>query len=371
MNDFGFNPINTLASTNFDVLKIDGVEDPLINAEKLSSIDLEESYFCNAIAFINESNIKYTNAKLTLYKSISEAASSRVVLESFSDFFVAVKEIIRKFLKFINNMFSKFLAFLSKMVEGDSTLKKYKNRLNDFTDDNSFKITGYKYTFKENVPVAEAILQYNNSILDGLWSERERDLNVLGVKDAISSIDLEQDCAKFRAQVLGETDPIYVTEFSNVLFLTYRNNTSTAGEINVDAAYVNEVKDRYFSYNNTKRIINNHYKQLEKDYKTVENQIQDLVRRNGDLNAKAFMDRLPEDTSIESIEGNTDLSGLTMSSELMTQLDIYVKAKVEQIQAYSNIHTLAFSAKLDALKECNVQDRNTLYMALNAIDTTL
>jgi hypothetical protein len=44
--------------------------------------------------------------------------------------------------------------------------------------------------------------------------------------------------------------------------------------------------------------------------------------------------------------------------------------KVMQIEGYSNIHTLAYSAKLDALKECTIQDRNTLYQALLTMKVT-
>ena len=54
----------------------------------------------------------------------------------------------------------------------------------------------------------------------------------------------------------------------------------------------------------------------------------------------------------------------------MVKLDSYVKIKIDQIQEYSNIHTLAFAAKLDAMKECAKQDRNTLYTALSRIQRT-
>ena len=40
MDTFSCIPTNTTALANFDILKIDGVEDPLINADKLSDIDI-------------------------------------------------------------------------------------------------------------------------------------------------------------------------------------------------------------------------------------------------------------------------------------------------------------------------------------------
>ena len=65
---------------------------------------------------------------------------------------------------------------------------------------------------------------------------------------------------------------------------------------------------------------------------------------------------------IDNIE--TTAGGTLMAAELMTQINAYVHAKINQIQEYSNIHLLAFGGKLDAMKECLNQDRNVLYVAL-------
>ena len=47
-------PTNTFASTPFDVLKVDGVEDPLIDVNKLATIDINESFFSMCVDFVNE-----------------------------------------------------------------------------------------------------------------------------------------------------------------------------------------------------------------------------------------------------------------------------------------------------------------------------
>ena len=59
---------------------------------------------------------------------------------------------------------------------------------------------------------------------------------------------------------------------------------------------------------------------------------------------------------------------LTMYCQKMN--DLYTKIKVDQITEFSNIHTLAFSAKLDALKESYKQDRALLYTALLKVQRT-
>ena len=67
-------PTNTMATTSFDVLTMDGIDDPLISINKLATLDLDECYFATAVKFVNETNRNIVQAKESLYKSISEAA---------------------------------------------------------------------------------------------------------------------------------------------------------------------------------------------------------------------------------------------------------------------------------------------------------
>ena len=358
---------NTVALANFDILKMDGIQDPLININSLTDIDIEETYFQTAIVFINEQNTIYTNTKKKLYKSIYEASSYRIILESFSDFYISVKAIIDKFLKFMKDMFSKFLATLCKLIESEHPLKKYKNYIDNFNDDDSFIFNGFNYTFSDDIPLPQAALEYNNSLFDQLWAERNSDLNTDTIKNATSSINLEEDCAIFRGIVIGKSEKIYITDYSSELFCVYRNEKTTTEDITATPAVVKESKKRFFSYNKVRTSLNQQYKQVERSYNDIEDQLKDLVKRNGDLNAKAFINKLPEGTSISSVNGNVNLDGLTMSEELMAQIDIYTKVKIEQIREYSNIHLLAFSAKLDAIKNCFIQDKYIMYRAIEQV----
>ena len=122
-----------------------------------------------------------------------------------------------------------------------------------------------------------------------------------------------------------------------------------------------------------KKQITSDQTRIERDYEQVKKQVKDLTKRNGDLNLSAFIDRLPEDMrkAVKKERGSSDnQQGFSMSADLMYKLDLYTKAKVDQITEFSNIHTLAFSAKLDALKESYKQDRALLYTALLKIQRT-
>ena len=362
-------PTNTVSLSNFDVLKFDAVEDPLIDVTKLTTVDFEESYFATTVNFIMENRNEYTKAKMTLYKSISEATSERVVLESFSDFFVKIKEIIDKFLKFLKSLAARFLTSLNKLIESESYLKKHKKDFSDFKDADKFDITGYKFTFTDNIPVPNAILDFNRDMFIDLLGDQNK-INASGVQstNVYLAADLENKCNEFRKNIIGADNDISISDFPDELFKVYRNGDSDTNTIEVDRLYVKNAVDRFFSYSTIKKSIDSQYKQVNDAYKRVEAQVKDIVKRNGDLNKEAFKTNMQKATDITAV--SVDGEGIMMSGDLMVQLDIYVKTKVDEIQKCSDIHALAFSAKLDALKDCYRQDKATLYTALSRIQRT-
>jgi hypothetical protein len=373
MNTYGLNPTNTLASASFDVLKMDGIEDPLINVNKLATMDLEESYFSIGVAFINECRDEMTNHKITFYHSLQEATNEVAVLESFSDYYSKVKQVIDKFIAFIKNLVNKFIVAMMKFIKSDSYLTKHKKDFDNFSDEDKFTFDGFEYTFSQDIPSPTAALQFNNSLFDDLYaSQTAGALSIDAVRTVIANMDLEKDYNEFRAKVIGkEGESIYVTEFSDALYEVYRNGDRDTVKIEADKIFIRRTLDRYTHFNTVKTSVERNRNDIEKAYRSVQEQVENIVKRNGDLNVSAFLNKLPSDSGITGIAStSTDVTGIRMSADFMAQLDLYVRAKVDQIQEYSNIHVLAFTAKLDAIKEAYNQDRSVLYTALSKIKVT-
>ena len=358
-----FEPTNTLASANFDILKVDAVEDPLINVNKLATMDFEECYTAQVVAFINECRNEITDKKISFYKSLNEAADERAILESFSDFFAGVKDIINKFIKFLKKIVDKFVITIMKFVKSDNYIKKHKDHFNKLQRDIEFEFKGYEYTFSPSIPAPNAALSYNSSLFDDLHADNKRDLTAQSVRDSIVAIDLEKKYNEFRGAVIGKDgNLISISEFSEELYRVYRNGEMDTTNVTADITYIRRCLDRFLEYTKMQKEVTHQRDEIIKAYERVQKQVEDITKRNTDLDKQAFLSRLPADTSIGNIE--TTAGGTMMAAELMTQIDVYVRAKIDQIQEYSNIHLLAFGAKLDAMKECLNQDRNVLYTAL-------
>ena len=370
---FGFNPTNTLDSVSFDVLAIDGVEDPMIDINKLTNMELNESYFLTAIKYISESRMEYALCKNNLYSCIAEATNSAVILEGFSDFFSKTRQIIEKFLKFIKSLFQRFITNLNKLVGSEKYLTKHKKLFNDFNDNDKFKFEGFKYTFNPNIPNAAIALNFDNLFdpFESMAVNGSIDITAGSVASTIQSINYANDYDSFRASVLGKDGKIYESDFSNALFKVFRDGADTTDTIEADRRFVLDAKDRFFGFNATKTSVENEYKRVEASYKQLEDQIKNITSRNGDLNTAAFLDRLPEGVkSNATVNGKTTQQGIAMSADLMYQIDVFVKNQVDRIKEYSDIHSIAFAAKLDAMKEAAKQDKNVLYTALSKIQRT-
>ena len=360
-----FKPTNTMASVSFDVLKMDGIDDPLINVNKLATMDLEESYFNLAVNFIKEMNNEITANKIILYKSISEANTDTLLLESFSDYFSKVSAIIDKFIKFIKSLVAKFITAINSLISSDKYLIKHKKDFSKFKTADEFDIYGYEYTFSPNIPIANANAHFTTDYLFGdVVKTVGNVISIDPLKSALESINLEDICNDFRANVIGKQSPISASEFAEELFRVYRNDEMDTTLLEITSTEVHKSLDRVEQFKKSISSIEHDQKRIEKDYELIKKNVKDITKRNGDLNKSALLKSLPTGVDIDA--GSDGL----ISSELMIQLDRYTQAKADQITEFSNIHILAFSAKLDAMKEAFKQDKAILYKALQQIQRT-
>lgn len=367
MNDnsfFGFIPSNTFTSTSFDLLKDDNnIADSFIDISAIANNSLDESYFAMAVDFIKESNKQFTDCKMNLYKSISEATTEAVVLESFSDFFVQVAEVIDKFSKFIIAINDKALATITSYIKDDKTIKRHENGYKSFKG--TVSIEGYKYTFDPNIPMANASVYFNQNLFEDLYKRTGDILTVDDMKDVMAAANYEEDYNKFRGAVIGKSS-ISGSQFGMELFKIFRNGESDISNIEFSSTEVYDIYKRFKDYKKTLDETRANLRNIIKDYENIKSSVKSISNRNGDLNKSAFIKLLPGD-KVKDIKTNGEDY---ITPDVMYQIDLYTKAKVCQIIEYSNIHTLAFSAKLDALKESFRQDRSVLYTALSKMEVS-
>lgn len=370
MDDYTLIPTNSMNSIGLDALTVDGIEDPLINVNQLATMDYHESYFAKTVDFLSAYNEQFNASKIKLYKAIKESTNTTMVLESFSDFFVRAQAIIGKFLDFAKtNIFDKNIALINSIVAEDAAMFKDQQKLfAQFTDKDAFTVEGFVYTLVEELPAVEPALSYNGSIFASLYGNIEGNLGIESISNATASIDMESENELFRGRVLGRTgERVRITEFGDELFKLFRNGKANCEMLTIDKAALNESYNVYTNQvDKYGAIINRQFARLERGYESLSKEIEDLVKRNGDLNCHALLNAMPEDAGMVRVD-NKEITGMCMSPEMMTHIDLFTKAKVDQIEGFTNIHALAFSAEMDAIRDSVLQDKNILHTALGKL----
>ena len=316
-----------------------------------------KSFFSESLDFAREMNTEYINNTCSLYKSILESGDNPYVIhESFSEFFEFIKKIIKKAIDFIKKLCDKFIVLLMRLISSDKYLKKHKDEFSKFTSDNEFEHKGYNFTIKEGVPKNSVLSDFAKTIgqIENLGSAT---VTTDVVKNAYNNLTNELDndyYDRVRAEVLGRSgESISDSEYADELFEEFRDGKDTKEDFTVTSTIVLDAYHRFDNYEKLKKEIKKQSKDIESKYQEISKSF-DKVTGDFDKTAGTYS------VNIDGVQG-------TVNKDAITELDLWCKAKASQIQKISTIHHMAFSAKLDALKDCFKQDKTILYKALYRI----
>ena len=370
MDGFSLSPTNSFIAGDLEILKLDAVDDPGTDPLKVDDINMEESYFSKAIKYLASMNEGYTQSKINLFKSIMESTGTSYILESFSDYYVQVEAIIAKFLAFLEARLDEFDADMDRLVEGNTVIASHRTALMEeikyYDDDNT---EGYNYTIDDSHPNYSILDKFNATLFDELFKPMISDLSVEHVNNIVTSMELESDYRKFRGSLLGTDAELSDDGFIKELYKTFRNGDNSVTELSIDAVEIRNIAEKWFGYREMKSLMRREFNTLRTSYEGILKKVAAVCKDNNSLTVGAFTNLLPADVQLEKIDGKAiDSAGAKMSPDLMVQIDIYTKAKLDQLQKYTDICCMAFTAKLDAIKLQFAQYQRILMAAVEVLD---
>ena len=383
---------------DMSVLNEAAVKAPTLENITQSDTYLEHiSYFSQTVDFLIEYNHEFTEATKTLYKGISESEGDQELIhESFTDFTTAVKKIIDKFLAFLKSLFQRFITNLNSMFKAEGYLKKHEADFKRFKEEHNFDFSGYTFTiFNSDIPHAQTESEWltnydvdlasfageftNNSPAEDTIATRKRIEDEMKKKYKALTDYLSGDYYdRLRATIIGKDgEKISESEFAKECFAIFRNDDSDKEEFEVNSQYVLECYSRFKNYEKTKRSIEKTRNAIETLYKNMKKELESMVKGEGSGDKMTITIGPSTTNYLDITNGNygsavyTGADGDTVigqaSGTLYNEFEKYKKAKVTQVEQMSNIHALAFAAKLDAAKDMFAQDKTILYKALYRI----
>lgn len=345
---------------NTDLQKLD-------NLNYVSSFSPVETTF----NFLSESRVEYNNINKELYKSIYESTSYEAINESFSDFYEKIKELIDKFIAFIKSLVERFVTLFNRMINNEKYLLKHKDRFKDFNSEDEFEIEGFEYSIDDPaIPSVSCVAEFNNDfmklnladILDVKNDTKdisERLSRAIG--EAKENMDSQLD--SYRGAIIGELREIDEADFSDELYTLYRSGYDSKYNITVDSSRIDDSLTNLENYKERISTAKKTSAKIEKEYNSLKKSIDRMSKRNKDNDASKLL-------GIEVRNNYTDDSKVSVriNEEALAKLNAFTKAKIAQVEKLSSAHAMAFSYKIEAIKECYIQDKRILYNALKKIE---
>lgn len=325
---------------------------------------MDESVITDTVYKLNNKNNLYNEATLGLIRNLSNHSNNGyMLLESFADYHAQADQIIKEFLLFMENRTNEFCNTIEAYIASDEDLNSHKKELLDgeYGEFSGYSGMFYNFTISDSIPNVSAIEDFSASLFDNLFKTSISDLSVDAINNAINSADLEADYRIFRGKCLN-TEPLSEIEFGKALRQVYRNNNDDPEKVVISKSDIKNIAERYFNFSsNLKTPLLRNIRSMADHVNHVLEKIEAICRSNNGLTVAAFTNLLPGDIRVKSIDGKTiDSEGIRMSGDMMLQLDLFCKLKLDQLQKYTDILALAFSAKMDAIKELVEQDRMIL-----------
>lgn len=320
------------------------------------------SLFSESIDFLIQEDRLLTLEKSKLYKGISEANDDITLIdESFSDYIKTIRGYISKVIAFFKKLFAKFWAKINSFILRDKYISKHKSELSKFKPEMEFEIQGYEFKFSESVPNPYAI----NDIKDIITEIGKTPTNAddLGkeydyiVKSYNKLKDDKKYMDKIRKDILGTKYNISEEKYQSELFDIFVEGVKEKKSIKVNKAKVDEA---LAFFEDSKKLQEQTQKQcddISKAYDEISNSLANIQKMKDailtDIKVSDFLDPETKKT--------------VKADKYIEAVDLFINLLAIRIDAISKAHIMAYSAKLEAIKDCFVQNKSILYGAFKQV----
>ena len=323
------------------------------------------SYFLEGLNFLSQLRKEKTVQEAKLYRVMAEAGNNLwVVHEGFGDFFQWVKDFIKKVINFFKKLLAKFWVRINSLFGRDKYIENNKDQLREFGSEHEFDIKGYKFTIKDGVPTLDPINGIEDTLSSLIGEADKTNKKSYNVK---KKDDLKQAYIKFqedkdkldnqRAAILGESGPIDDSDWKDALFEKFRDGDREKITITVTSSVVTESLTNFTNYDKMKSKTEKQRDNVEKAYNRIQKKFDELAEKAKNLAG--------DNVSVSDfIDDNA--SERTDEDKIFT-ISAFARDISNRLEEISNLHVMAFTAKLDAIKDRYHQDKSIIYGAFKKI----
>ena len=319
-----------------------------------------ECYIFSAMKDLRDFNSAFMENTTNLYKAISEAEDTKFENNVFCQYFEEVDTELSKIIKNINDSISRFTINVENIVDANRDILDNTGIITSckpFT----YHYTQYKRINDKDFPSINAIgifkqeFDYIALTLQDLgpMASNQNKLKVIATvynKFVQGTTDVTKKCIM---DILGEDDDDnddIVSEFPEKMYEKYKKDTDDVG---ITKGKLYDVKMSLTNYRNIIDSCANTADELIKQLSSISAEIKRIICGNSN-------NTLTVKTSTDGVR-DTDYR---MDSYAMNQVDIFLKAKINQVIQIANVYYIALAIKLDATMDYFKQCKDILTVAM-------
>ena len=319
-----------------------------------------EYYIFSAMRDLRDFNSAFMENTTNLYKAISEAEDTKSENNVFCQYFEEVDTELSKIIKNINDSISRFTINVENIVDANKDILDNTSIITSckpFT----YHYTQYKRINDKDFPSINAIGVFKQefdyialTLQDlGPMASNQNKLKVIATvynKFVQGTTDITKKCIM---DILGEDDDDdddIVSEFPEKMYDKYKKDTD---DVEITKGKLYDVKMSLTNYRNIIDSCANTADELIKQLSSISAEVKRIICGNSN-------NTLTVKTSTDGIR-DTDYR---MDSYAMNQVDIFLKAKINQVIQIANVYYIALAIKLDATMDYFKQCKDILTVAM-------
>lgn len=321
----------------------------------IKPVDENRSIFVDSLEMLKESDRFINDIMKSIHMKVllSEASDKNsVYLQEFS-FKDIISDIIGLFVDLIKSIYNKFKSLMQKIIGSDKTIEKYETKLRNMKGVFNVTFERYIYTCSDgDIPNVDLKMVFYDDydILIGklkeisdLKTKTERCEKMRSLQADVSSGINQAYYDSVRQRTIRTTHMISKEYYAEELFNVFRDGGNRA-TTKIDSTEINNILNRYLKHKDILKETENKKNDTIRSAKEVEGMIKRISLQK---NNKYYV---PYDTEEEFL------------------FNEILQRKIGQINEICNIFVLAYSAKLDAIKESAIQDKKVLFEAIKFIN---
>ena len=323
------------------------------------------SYFLEGLNFLSQMRKEKTVQEAKLYRVMAEAGDNLwVVHEGFGDFFQWVKDFIKKVINFFKKLLAKFWVRINSLFGRDKYIENNKDQLREFGSEHEFDIKGYKFTIKDGIPTLDPVEKIEDALHGLAVAAEDNGKKSYKVKDKTALTNayakFQEDKDKLdnvRAAILGENGPIDDSDWKDALFEKFRDGDREKITITVTSSVVTESLTNFTNYDKMKSKTEKQRDNVEKAYNRIQKKFDELAEKAKNLAG--------DNVSVSDFVD--DNASERADEDKIFTISAFARDISNRLEEISNLHVMAFTAKLDAIKDRYHQDKSIIYGAFKKI----